>query len=106
MALRLAVSKLNITNNDVPQQYNRQSLFNAFNRIQTQLNNISEGRIVATYNAQSTVPTTGIFNVGDFVPNAAISELGAPGSKYVLRGWVCSDSDPLTFLQCRFLTGN
>jgi hypothetical protein len=100
------VSKLNITNNDVPHQYNRQSLFNAFNRIQTQVNGLCEGRIVATYNAASAVPTTGTYNVGDFVPNSNITELGAPGSKYVLRGWICSDSDPLTFLQCRFLTGN
>jgi hypothetical protein len=99
------VSRLNLTN-QVPDKYNRQSLNEVVTSIQNQLNNLSEGRIVATYNAQATVPTTGIFNVGDFVPNSAISEIGAPGSKYVLRGWVCSDSDPLTFLQCRFLTGN
>jgi hypothetical protein len=99
------VSRLNVTNR-ITEKYNRQAINDSLRDIQNQVNNLSEGRIVATYNAQSTVPTTGSFNVGDFVPNSTISELGAPGSKYVLRGWICSDSDPLTFLECRFLTGN
>jgi hypothetical protein len=99
------VSRLNLINR-ITDAYNRQALKENFTAIQNQLNNLSEGRITATYNAQNSVPTTGQFNVGDFVPNKDIQELGAPGSKYVIRGWVCSDSDPLTFLQCRFLTGN
>lgn len=99
------MSKLNLTNR-VPEQYNRQAVYEALNAVQNQVNSLSEGRIVATYNAQTSVPTTGSYNVGDFVPNSNISELGTAGSKYVLRGWICSDSDPLTFLQCRLLTGN
>jgi hypothetical protein len=99
------VSRINATNR-ITDTYNRQALNEIVRDLQNQLNNLSEGRITATYNAQAAVPTTGDFNVGDFVPNSAISELGVPGVKYVIRGWICSDSDPLTFLECRFLTGN
>jgi hypothetical protein len=99
------MSKLNISNS-VTDSYNRQNISKSFAALQNQINNLSEGRIVATYNAQNLVPTTGEFNVGDFVPNTDVLELGAPGSKYVLRGWICSVSNPLTFLQCRMLTGN
>lgn len=99
------MSKLNLTNR-VPDQYNRHAMYDALSRLQNQVNNLSEGKIVATYNAQTSVPTTGNYNVGDFVPNSAITELGTAGNKYVLRGWVCSVSSPLTFLQCRMLTGN
>jgi hypothetical protein len=99
------VSRLNVTNR-VTDAYNRQAFKDILSDIQTQVNNLSEGHITATYNAQLVVPTTGQYAVGDFVPNKDIVELGVPGVRYVLRGWVCSVSDPLTFLECRFLTGN
>lgn len=71
-----------------------------------QVNALSEGRLSGTYNAQSAVPTTGAYAVGDFVRNSAPSELGSAASKYVVAGWLCLDDSPLTFVQCRFLTGN
>jgi hypothetical protein len=71
-----------------------------------QVNAMSEGRIAAAYNAQTSAPTTGDYAVGDFVRNSAPSELGSPGSAYIIFGWMCVDDSPLTFVDMRFLTGN
>lgn len=71
-----------------------------------QVNGLSEGRLSAVYNAQSSAPTTGEYAVGDFVRNSAPAELGSPGSAYVIEGWMCVDDSPLTFVEKRFLTGN
>lgn len=71
-----------------------------------QVNALSEGRMVASYNAVPSVPTTGAYAVGDVVRNSAPAELGSPGSAYVVYGWMCLDDNPLTFCQMRFLTGN
>lgn len=71
-----------------------------------QVNAVSEGRISGSYNAQASAPTTGVYAVGDFVRNSAPAELGTAGSKYVISGWMCLNASPLTFVQCRFLTGN
>lgn len=68
-------------------------------------NQLAEGRIAARYNAVDTVPVIGDYAVGDFVANSAPVESGAPGSKYVLDGWKCTAA-PLTFVECRYLTGN
>lgn len=70
-----------------------------------QVNNLSEGQVGAVNNAQTAVPTTGTYNVGDFVRNSAPAEAGTVGSKFVTLGWICTAS-PLTFVQCRTLTGN
>lgn len=72
-----------------------------------QVNALSEGRIGATYNAQTAAPTTGLFAQGDFVKNSAPTELGSPGSAYVILGWVnVTGGEPGTFLPVRALTGN
>lgn len=72
-----------------------------------QVNALSEGRLFATYNAQTAVPTTGSHALGDVIRNSAPSELGSGGSKYVIYGWLCTASGtPGTFVQMRFLTGN
>lgn len=73
--------------------------------VAAQVNALSEDRIQAYYQATSSVPTAGSYQVGDFVRNSAPSELGAVGSKYVLLGWVCTSASPLTFKECRALTG-
>ena len=70
-----------------------------------QVNALSEGRMVATNNATTAIPTTGTYAVGDFVRNSAPVELGTIGSKYILIGWTCVTA-PLTFVQTRCLTGN
>jgi len=52
-------------------------------------------------------PTTGTHGVGEFVWNAAPSELGSPGSRYVVLGWSCvATGAPGTWVQARALTGN
>ena len=72
-----------------------------------QVNQLSEGRISAAYNAMPTVPTVGTFARGDFIRNSLPSEAGTTGSKFVVYGWLCVDGGtPGTFVQCRFLTGN
>ena len=53
-----------------------------------QVNQLSEGQAVASYNAVPAMPTTGTYSVGDFVQNSAPTILGAPGSRYVVRGWI------------------
>jgi len=70
-----------------------------------QVNAMAEGRMRATNNAATAVPTTGTYAVGDFVANSAPAELGAVGAKYILIGWTCVTA-PLTFVQTRCLTGN
>ena len=63
----------------------------------------------ALYQAQTAVPTTGTYAVGDFVANSAPAELGAAASKYIIDGWVCTTAGPagtFVFKQRRSLTGN
>lgn len=91
----------------VPDVYNVHAITDLFRQIETQLNALSESKIVARYNARSSVPTTGQFFQGDFVPNSSPTELGAGGSKYVLLGWISvASGEPGTFVECRVLTGN
>lgn len=72
-----------------------------------QVNAMAEGRLVATYNAQTAAPTTGTHAQGDFVKNSAPAEAGVALSKYVIHGWQCvSGGTPGTWVECRFLTGN
>lgn len=83
------------------------SLVREFKDHAQQVNAMSEGRIVAAYNALTAAPTAGQFNQGDFVRNSAPTELGSPGSKYVVHGWQCVvGGTPGTFVPMRYLTGN
>jgi hypothetical protein len=77
-----------------------------YRQVAQQVNGLSEGRISALYQTVQSVPTVGDYSVGDFVSNASVTELGTAGNKYIIHGWKCSSVSPLTFLQCRFLTGN
>lgn len=92
--------------NQVPAEYNRQSINSIVVSMQNQINGISEGTLKATHNAATAAPTAGTYSVGDFVKNATPSELGAGGSKYILLGWMAISSSPLIFTECRVLTGN
>ena len=77
--------------------------------ITVQLNQLTEGQVVAVTNAATAAPTGGAvnYNLGDFILNSTPSELGAGGSKYIIHGWRCvAAGAPGTWLQCRFLTGN
>lgn len=86
-------------------EIDKKKLTDALTNSAAQVNALSEGRLSATTNAQAALPTTGVYAVGDFVRNNAPTELGAASSKYVILGWVCV-AGPLTFVQCRVLTGN
>ena len=75
--------------------------------VSSQVNGLTEGRISAVYNADSSVPLAGKYEQGDFVRNKTPTELGSPGSRYVIFGWInVASGEPGTFVQMRFLTGN
>lgn len=72
-----------------------------------QVNSMAEGRLVGTYNAQTSAPTTGTHAKGDQVRNSNPSEAGSASSKYVVIGWICTvGGTPGTWLEMRVLTGN
>ena len=74
----------------------------------TQINQLSEGQVVAVTNAATAAPTGSAvnYNLGDFILNSTPSELGTAGSKYIIHGWRCvAAGAPGTWVQCRFLTG-
>lgn len=82
------------------------TLKNFFRSLSQKVNALADGKVGAIDNAATTMPTTGVYAVGDFVRNKTPAELGTAASKYVLTGWLCVTSAPLAFLQCRVLTGN
>lgn len=72
----------------------------------SQINAASEGRIVGAYNALENPPTTGLYAQGDYVRNLRPVVAGAPGSQYVVLGWVCvAGGEPGTWEEHRGLTG-
>lgn len=79
-------------------------LFRAYSQ---KVNQLADGRIGGADLVMTAAPTTGQYQLGDFVRNSAPSELGAVSSKYVVLGWVnVAAGSPGTFLPCRVLTGN
>jgi hypothetical protein len=100
------VSRLNSVV-QLPVEYDKAVLSRIFSAIDQQVNGVSEGSIQRLHNATTAVPSTGTYQVGDFVRNTAPSELGGGGSKYVLLGWVCVlAGTPGTWKEFRGLTGN
>ena len=82
------------------------SLAQLLPRIATQVNNVSEGRIVGSHNAATQPPAMGLYQAGDYIRNSAPQVLGTAGSQYIVKGWVCITSgDPGTWVQDRGLTG-
>lgn len=72
-----------------------------------QINGLSEGRGFNRYQAQDTIPTTGSYAQDDIIWKKDAVEAGAPGSKYIIIGWICTVSGtPGTLLEMRVLTGN
>lgn len=87
------------------------NLTDIIGRTNDQLNRLTEGQASSVHNKQAAAPTTGVYVAGDFIKNASPSELGSPGSKYVIEGWFCVAggdfaTTPPTFVEKRFLTGN
>jgi len=82
-------------------------LTNILRDVTNQLNNLTEGRISAVYNAQPAPPASGQNYAGDFVRNSAPSELGTAGSRFIVFGWMCvASGTPGTWSPLRTLTGN
>ena len=101
------MSKINlpqVTTLNYKSELNRQLTF-ILRNLQAQIDLLSTGALNGTINAQTSEPTTGTYSQGDFVRNSTPTELGSASSKYVIIGWVCTAS-PLTFQECRVLTGN
>ena len=71
-----------------------------------QINKVSEGQISGAYNALTSAPVTGTYAQGDYIRNKATQVLGAAGSQYVVKGWICVDSGtPGTWVEDRGVTG-
>jgi len=100
------MSKLNLTPR-IPEQYSRGHFTDMFRDVENQVNQLSEGQIVARYASKTAAPVIGDYKQGDLVYNTAPSELGTASSKYVILGWVCvASGTPGTWKECRVLTGN
>lgn len=85
--------------------YTRSSQSTMVRKIDEQVNALSEGRISARYQAQTSVPTVGAYAQGDRVENSQPSELTSGGNSYVVLGWICTvGGDPATFEEIRSYT--
>jgi hypothetical protein len=103
--MRLSTDPKLPQNKDIGQLVRR--LFDVFRDITTQVNLITEGSIHGFHNALTSPPTSGDYRQSDYIKNSAVTELGASGSKYVVRGWVCvASGNPGIWVQDRGLTGN
>lgn len=95
----------------VPDKWNRNDMQDIVKAITSQLNQLSEGRLTARYQAQSTVPTTVVSNaVGDITWDSNPTVIGsiAPGvaASYVRLGWVCTVAGtPGTLKEIRVAVG-
>lgn len=96
----------------VPPEYDRSKLAEIVRVLCNQVNQLSEGRLNARYNAQVSVPsgTAAAYAVGDFVPDSHCTVRGsiAPGvaASFVRIGWICTASGtPGTFQEVRVATG-
>ncbi|WP_370682264.1 hypothetical protein [Comamonas sp. GB3 AK4-5] len=82
------------------------SLTQLLPRIAMQVNNVSEGRLVGSHNAQEVPPAMGLYQAGDYIRNSAPRVLGADGAQYVLKGWICVTSgEPGAWVEDRGVTG-
>lgn len=96
----------------VPNEYSKQTITEIIRTICTQVNNLSEGKITARYQAQSVVPGSSVAaQVGDFVANLNPTVVngtvtGTLVGNYIIEGWICTASDPVNpvWKQVRILT--
>lgn len=80
-----------------------QKVTSLFSLTNTRVNELSTGSLWANYNAVSAQPASTEGAWGDVRKNARPKELGSPGSKYVIVGWVRLEDD---YVPMRVLTGN
>lgn len=70
------------------------------------VNQMAAGLFVGLDDAAAAAPTAGRWQQGDTVRNKNPTELGAPGARYVLVGWICvAGGSPGTWREMRVLTG-
>lgn len=70
----------------------------------TQVNMLTEGKMAAKYSALSAVPTTGSYEVGDYIPNKTPAIVGTSPNRYIVNGWRCvTAGTPGTFVECKEL---
>lgn len=70
------------------------------------VNQMAAGLFVGLDDAAAAAPTAGRWQQGDTVRNNNPTELGAPGARYVLVGWICvAGGSPGTWREMRVLTG-
>lgn len=96
----------------VPAAYEKDRLTEIVRAISQQVNQLSEGRITARYQAQASVPTGSVdaYTPGDIVwdSNATVRGSVAAGlaAAYVRVGWInVAPGSPGTFVEMRVLTG-
>lgn len=72
-----------------------------------QVNNLTEGKVSAVHAATDSAPTTGTYQVGDFIRKKTPVEAGTAGSKYVVIGYLCvAAGTPGTWVEARCTTGH
>lgn len=80
----------------------------SLNDLTDQLNNLSNGGIKAASNTASAPPTSTIrqYFQGDYLRNDTPVVLGAAGSRYVIKGWICvAGGSPGTWVDDQGKTG-
>ena len=101
------MSKLN-SSLTVPQEYDRSRLTQILTGVDTQVNSLSEGMMVARYNTDTGTPASSAVAaaIGDIVWNSNATMLGTVLSQYVVLGWVCTTAgSPGVWRDIRGLTG-
>ena len=96
----------------VPYEYKRGDVSDIIRTLCNQVNDLSEGRIAARYQAHTAIPTGSAVSYakGDIVwdSNPTVTASVAPGiaASYVRTGWICvAPGSPGTFKEMRVLTG-
>lgn len=102
--------RLNVENR-LPQKYDAATLALLLRDFARQLNQLSEGFIVANTNASASMPSSGTYANGDFVKKTTLAEAGGAGTKYVIIGWLrlTNGSNHVLntdWVTARVLTGN
>ena len=91
----------------VTEQYSKPDLFRILTAIDTQINNLSEGRIAAVRSGSAMPSSSAILSaIGDEVRNLNATVQGTAGSQYVVVGWICTTGGtPGVWREQRYLTG-
>lgn len=82
-------------------------LYELLRLIAIKVNGLASGKVAALDGGGTAAPTSGEWARGDTWRNTEPAELGIVGSKYIVKGWICTASGtPGTWVAERVLTGN